>query len=265
MLQPVKDIVEYKRVKEALKERFETERSGEQSLFREQSKMLQPLIKPLISSQEQTVKAIQNSGTQELARELRRRNDHVDTLAQQPFYIDPMPSITAPQTSSPKKDYIKINLDSDLNETDLENLQDMSFELPSVVFKNKQIAETLDKIKTENRSIGQKLGRSSDVKENERQIYESRKKTLGVYKQKIQGMEGAKQFIGKGLKTKSDVIFYANVDDLCLRLAELHAAKKAGNNGLDNTINSILDELLKVGAITKDEYDVLYKSIFHII
>ena len=49
--------------------------------------MLQPLIKPLISSQEQTVKAIQNSGTQELVRELRRRNDQVDTLAQQPFYF----------------------------------------------------------------------------------------------------------------------------------------------------------------------------------
>ena len=31
--------------------------------------MLQPLIKPLISAQEQTVNAIQNSGKQELARE----------------------------------------------------------------------------------------------------------------------------------------------------------------------------------------------------
>ena len=107
----------------------------------------------------------------------------------------------------------------------------MSFDLPSVVFKNKQIAETLDKIKTENRSISQKLGRSSDAKENEKQIYASRKKTLEVYRQKIQGLEGAKQFIGKGLKTKSDVIIYAKVNDLCLRLAELHAAKKAGNNG----------------------------------
>jgi hypothetical protein len=262
MLQPVKDMIEYKRVKEALKERFETERSGEQSLFREQSKILQPLIEPLISSQGQTLKAIKNSGTQELARELRRRNDQVDTLAQQPFYFDPVPSITAPQTSSPKKDYIKINLDSDLNETDMENLQDMSFELPSVVFKNKQIAETLDRIKTENRSIGQKLGRSSDVKDNEKQIYASRKKTLDVYRQKIQGLEGAKQFIGKGLKTKKDVIFYPSVNDLCLRLAELHAAKQAGNNGLDNIINSILDELLRVQALSREEYDILYKNIF---
>ena len=56
----MKNIDEYKRVKDILETRFETERSGEQFLFREQSKMLQPLIKPLISSQEQTVKAIQN-------------------------------------------------------------------------------------------------------------------------------------------------------------------------------------------------------------
>ena len=155
MLQPVKDIIEYKRIKRALKERFETEQSVEQSLFREQSKMLQPLIKPLISSQEQTVKAIQSSGTQELARELRRRNDQVGTSAQQPYYFDSVPSITAPQTSSPKKDYIKINLDSDLDETYLGNSQEMSFELPSLVSKNKQKAETLDKIETENRSSGQ--------------------------------------------------------------------------------------------------------------
>jgi hypothetical protein len=262
MLQPIKNLDEYRRVKQALKERFETERSGEQSLFREQSKMLQPLIKPLIASQEQTVKAIKNAGTQELARELRRRNDQIDTLAQQPFYLDPLPSITAPQTSSPKKDYIKINLDSDLNETDLENLQDMSFDVPSVVFKNKQIEETLGRIKTENRIIGQKLGKNSDVRENQKQIYVSRKKTLEVYRQKIQGLEGAKQFIGKGLKTNKDVIFYPSVNDLCLRLVELHAAKKAGNNGLDNIINSILDELLRVRALSRDEYDILYKNIF---
>ena len=56
MLQPISNIDDYKRVKDELKTRFETERSGEQSVFREQSKMLQPSIKPLLSSQEQTVR-----------------------------------------------------------------------------------------------------------------------------------------------------------------------------------------------------------------
>jgi len=79
------------------------------------------------------------------------------------------------------------------------------------------------------------------------------------------GLEGAKQFVGRGLTNKSDVIFYASVDDLCLKLAELYAARKAGNTGLDNVINSILDELLRVQAISKDEYDNLYKNIFYIL
>jgi len=162
---------------------------------------------------------------------------------QQPFYSDYLPSITAPQTSSPMKEYIKINLDSDLNKTNLENLQDMSFDLLSIVFKKKQIEETLDKIKTENRSIGHKLGKSSGVKENEREIYASRKKTLAIYRQNILGLEGAKQFVDRGLKTKSDLIFYASVDDLCSKLAELYAARKAGNTGLDNVINSTLRRL----------------------
>ena len=130
MLQPIKNFDEYKRIRESLRERFDTERTGDQYLFREQSKILQPLIKPLISSQQHTIKAIENNNDMTaLTKELQRRNDQVDLLSQQPFYLDPLSSIM-PQTSSP---VIKIDLDVDLNETDRENLQDMSLELPSVV------------------------------------------------------------------------------------------------------------------------------------
>jgi hypothetical protein len=248
MIHPVKNINEYKRIKDSLRDRFETERTGDETLFKEQSKILQPLI----TTQEQTVKAIRDSSDiNVLAKELQRRNDQV---FQQPFY----PSIM------PEQELIKIDLDSQLNETDIENLQDMGFDLPSVVFKNKQIEETLDKIKTENRSIGQKLGRAYDATEKEMEVSTSRKKTLEIYRQKIHGLAGAKQFVGNGLR-KIDVIFYPSVDDLCSRLAELYAAKQAGNNGLDNIINSILDELLRVHAISKDEYNILYKNIFSII
>ena len=85
----------------------------------------------------------------------------------------------------------------------------MGFELPSLVFKNKIIEETLENIKTENRSIGQKLGKGpvgQKVEAKEKDIYRSQKKTLDVYKQIIDGLDGAKQFVstpkktGKGLK-----------------------------------------------------------------
>jgi len=276
-LQPVKDITEYKRVKEALRDRFEAERTGDQDLYREQSKIFQPLI----NTQEQSAKAIQNGQDINAAavsnvllpftRELRRRNEQVDMLTEQPFYQQELPPITP---ASPE--FMNVDLDAGLNETDRENLQDMGFELPSLVFKNKTIEETLENIKTENRSIGQKLGKGpvgQKVEAKEKDIYRSQKKTLDVYKQIIDGLEGAKQFVstlkktGKGLKARGsseaiDVIYYPNVEELCIKLQKLNAAKQAGNNGLNNSIQSILDELLRVRAINKDEYNNLYKNIF---
>ena len=168
-LHPVKDISEYKRLKDALKDRFENERTGDQDLFREQTKIFQPLI----STQQQTVKAIKD--TQDvnsvamsnalvpLVRELEKRNEQVDSLMEQPFYSQEIPAIAY---ASPE--IMKVDLDADLNETDRENLQDMSFDLPSVVFKNKTVEVVLENIKTENRRIGQKTGKASklDAKRN---------------------------------------------------------------------------------------------------
>jgi hypothetical protein len=174
----------------------------------------------------------------------------------------------APADSSAVSDdeqpLIKIDLDSGLNDTDIRNLQDMKLDLPSVVFRNKKIEETLNKIKSENRSIGQKLGKASDISAQEKEIYRSWKETLGNYRQKLQGLEGAKQFVGEGIETAGgiDVIFYPSIEDLCLKLAEFDAAKQAGNTGIDNRINSVLDELLRTQAISKDVYDNLYKNIF---
>ena len=253
MLQPVKDIDEYTRIKKTLRNKFDAERTGDQHLFIEQSKLLQPLIKPLLSAQEQTVKAIQERPHRPAIMPAVIRQTSGSTFAS-PVEA-PADTALEPDDEQP---LIKIDLDSGLNDTDIRNLQDMKLDLPSVVFKNKQIEETLNKIKSENRSIGQKLGKASDISAQEKEIYRSWKETLGNYKQKIQGLEGAKQFVGQGV----DVIFYPNVEDLCMRLAEFDAAKQAGNTGLDNRIISVLDELLRTQAISKDVYDELYKIIF---
>src|SRR5271166_4426145 len=269
MLQPVNDTAEYKRVKKALTDGFENERTGDQDLFREQTKILQPLI----NTQQQTVKAIKDSqdisstaisnALLPIVRDLERR-EQADLLMEQPFYREELPAIAQ---ASP--DILKVDLDGNLNQTDLENLEDMSLELPSVVFKNETVEETLEKIKTENRSIGQKLGKNTKLKTQELKVYQSRKETLKTYQDIIEGLQGTKQFIstpkkrGKGLKNKIvDATYYPSVVDLCKKLAELDAAKKAGNTGLDNNINSILDELLRVKVINKNEYDALYSRIF---
>src|SRR5271155_3876824 len=97
-LRPVRDISEYKRVKDALRDRFENERTGEQDLFREQTNKFQPLI----NTQQQTVKAIKDS--QEVnstaisnallpfVRELERR-EQADSLMEQPFYWEELLAI----------------------------------------------------------------------------------------------------------------------------------------------------------------------------
>ena len=58
------------------------------------------------------------------------------------------------------------------------------------------------------------------------------------------------------------MVYYSSIEDLCSKLRELDAAKQAGNTGLDNNINSILDELLRIQAINKNDYDALYNGIF---
>src|SRR5271155_5406018 len=156
-LQPVKDISEYKRLKETLKDRFENERTGNQALFREQTKILQPLI----NTQQQTVKAMKDTQDASstaisnalvpIVRELERR-EQADSLMQQPFYSEELPAIAQ---ASP--DTVKIDIDANLDKTDLENLEDMSFELPSIVFKNKTVEETLEKIRQKTKVLGRNL------------------------------------------------------------------------------------------------------------
>src|SRR5271157_2712157 len=126
MLQPVNDTAEYKRVKKALTDRFENERTGDQDLFREQTKILQPLI----NTQQQTVKAIKDSqdvsskaitnALLPVVRELEKR-EQTDLLMEQPFYREELPAIAQLAHASP--DILKVDLDANLNQTDLENLE----------------------------------------------------------------------------------------------------------------------------------------------
>ena len=64
-------------------------------------------------------------------------------------------------------------------------------------------------------------------------------------------------------KTYPDTKYYNSADDLIQELSHLVVAKKAGNTGLNNNINSVLDELLRVGVVNKEDYNTLYKSIFN--
>jgi hypothetical protein len=281
--------------KNCLKQRFLAEKTGDQTLYIDQAKLLEPLI----NSQKETSRIIQDkiiSGQETLSnalvpftRELQKRNDQVEALQSLPFYN--IPEIEGVPQSTPKvtpqkeqQQYINVDLDGELlDQTHQENLQDMKLDLPSEVQKKGSYESVIQEIHTKNRQIGQFLRKDSKKTDGEREVYKSQKKTLELYQNKIEGLKGAKQFIvskktGEGLckhklvkqkrgrgrpKLKPDLIVYSHPGDLVTKLNEYIIAKEAGNTSLDNYINEILDELLEKKCISKDDYDNIFKNVFH--
>ena len=156
----------------------------------------------------------------------------------------------------------------------------MSLRLPSEVMENGNYDDVLDKIKTLNRQYGQLTGKKSKQDEKLKEMYTSRKKTLEKYKTSILEQRSAGKYKsgeghlkhrslyklkrGRGRpKTYPDIKYYNSADDLIQELSHLVVAKNVGNTGLNNSINSVLDELLKVGGVNKDDYNTLYESIFN--
>src|SRR5258708_1195444 len=177
-----------------IRDRFQGEKAGDIQLYKEQAKNLEPIIK----SQEETSKVSQeelkaikdeekankDTTSQELepfTRELKRRNDQLEMLASQRYYnqaqIGEVPQQPDPiaQSTPVKKDTMVVDLDKSLNTTDRENLEDMGFELPSIVFATDTYDSVIERIKTKNRSIGQHLGKGTAGKKTdsrERTVYE---------------------------------------------------------------------------------------------
>ncbi len=149
----------YKEQRDALRRRYEVQKTGDQTLFTEQSK----LFKPLIEVQKETSKTIGDKITtsQEglsnvlvpFTRELRKRNEQVAALQNLPYFgIEDKSRDTT----------IPVNLDAKLlGETDRKNLQDMNLDMPSEVYKKGTIEEVLELIQKNFRSLGQFLGKAS--------------------------------------------------------------------------------------------------------
>ncbi len=292
-IQPIKGMDEFKRLKESLKNRFDSERSGEQVFQREQTKAFEPLI----NIQKETSKATQDKITSDeearnnalvpLVQVMQRRNDQIDMLASQPFYQQQqLPDIPEEELLED----IRIDLDKNLNDSDIQNLNAMGYQLPSILFGNKSTEEVkdalesaLDKIKTKERSL--RILKSSDKSKREglTEMYTSQYKTLRKYERRLIHIGESMKLVtstpkkksGEGIKTKKpgkkswkerksvDVIICSNPADIYQQLQKFCTAKEAGNTGVDNHINSCLDKLLEEKAIDMDDYKNLFLKIFH--
>src|SRR6266581_1120144 len=273
-IQPIKGMDEFKRLKESLKNRFDSERSGEQVFQREQTKAFEPLI----NIQKETSKATQdkivsaeearNNALVPLVQEMQRRNDQIDMLASQPFYQQQqLPDIPEEEILED----IRIDLDKNLDDSDIQNLHVMGYQLPSILFGNKPPEEVKDalelaliNIKTKEHSLRIKKSSGKSKREEQTEKYTSQYKTLRKYEERLKHIGTSLNLIASTPKKKSvEVIICSNPADIYQQLQKFCTAKEAGNTGVDNHINSCLDKLLKEKAIDMDDYKNLYKKNFH--
>ncbi len=276
-------IKEYAEQRDRIKKRFEVERTAEQQQYIDQTKLFKSLLETQKVIQDKIVSGqdtLSNALTP-LVNELRKRNEPVDDLTS--FFQDPREIVDVPTAhSTPKQKDAGYSYDLNilLDESDRINLRDMSLPLPSeVATGNYKYGEILKQITRLNRQYGQLIGKHSKQEEKQKKMFSARKDTLEKYKKSIQDQMPAGTYkSGQGLRKRAlckpkrkrgrprmypDTIVYNSANDLCQKLNELVAAKGAGNTGLDNTINAVLDELLNTSVVDKDTYNKLFKNIFH--
>jgi len=278
------DMNQYTKVKNEAKQMFQNEKLGNQQYYTDQQKLFQPIID---TTKESTKHLEQNIADNRLnlqnillpfTEQLMRANDQREAIQAMPFYASDIAEESTPKKVRPIK---IVNLDKNLDETDRENLQDLSLPLPSEVYENNEIEETLKKIATENRKLGQFLGVGSKKSVAEKTMYESQKKTLETYRDILISTEKGSKLIGEGLKKRKkklvkrkrgrgrpkgdNPIIYENPDQLVRQLDENVTALHAGNDGVYNTAVGILDELLRIRKISKNDYDDIYKNSFEVV
>ena len=126
------DIDKYKKVKDEVKQMFLNEKLGNQQSYESQAKLFKPIIdttreasKNLEQKLEQTIADDRqnfNKVLVPLTNQLIRANDQRETIQAMPFYTSDTVEEEEYRESTPKKSTIIVNLDKDLNTTDIENL-----------------------------------------------------------------------------------------------------------------------------------------------
>ncbi len=275
-------IKQFAEQRDRIRKQFEAKRTGEQLQYMDQSKLFKPLLETQKGIQEKIVSGqdtLSNALTP-LVNELRKQNEPVDDLTSlfhDPREIEDVP--TAHSTPKQKDAGYLYDLNILLDESDRINLGDMSLPLPSEVATGKyKYEEILKQITRLNREYGQFIGKNSKQEEKLKKMYSARKDTLEKYRKSIRDQMPAGEYkSGQGLRKRAlckpkrkrgrprkypVTIVYNSANELCQKLNELVAAKGAGNTGLDNIINAVLDELLNISAIDKDTYNKLFNNIF---
>src|SRR4030088_3635735 len=195
-------IKDYKRQRDELRQRFQDEKTGDQTLFIDQTRLFKPLIETQKESSKAIVKKIVlsqdglSNALVPFTRELQKRNEQVEALQNLPLYNIPLEIESIPQSTPQKHPGTFIDLDGTLvlNQTHLETLEDMGLDLPSVVQSKGTYSDTMNKVNHESKKLGQLLRKDRTRDKKERALYELKKNTLNIYRKKIKGLIETEQF-----------------------------------------------------------------------
>ena len=187
---------------------FLSEKFSNQQLYTDQEK----LFKPILDTTRETTKNLEqkivdnrqnfNDILVPFTNQLMRANDQREAIQEMPFYTSDIPEASY-RESTPKKGTLIVNLDKDLDETDVDNFEDLSLPLPSQVYEDNFIPHILERITTQNIKIGQHLGDGKTGKKTdaaEKIVNESRKKTLAKYRDILKKAKVDSELFGEGLK-----------------------------------------------------------------
>ena len=236
-LQPIKDISKYKRFKLTMRDRFKSEKTGDNTLFEDQSKK----FKPLLSSQQEISKTIkdianrivgcQNDGyaaLQPLLPLLQNMQKALRILPPLPSYVLPS-CITPSQYVTPQSafaeldarshiplpvasvssriDPIRVNLYEGFDQQDLDNLREKGLQLSSKIYESDTISETQTQVKILNKSLGnQYLGisqASKKISNESKARNKSQRDTLQKYKDRLDQTESANKLLASSGTEKS--------------------------------------------------------------
>ena len=169
-LQPIKDVSGYKRWKQTLRDRFESEKNWVISRY-SRSKLRN--IKPLLSSQKELSKTMQDAANQIVESQSEGQTALQPVLplliniqsaqVAAPRLLPPLPSYVLPSTITPsqypipqsviaepdarshflppvasvssRRDPMRVNLDEGFDRQDLDNLRDIRLQLPSRIYE----------------------------------------------------------------------------------------------------------------------------------
>jgi len=265
------DPTTYSKVKNEVKEMFRDEKVGKQQTYESQSELFKPIInstKEVALDEKQSLNNILALRDNEQRLALRQAIQDMSGLSD---------VFTEPKESTPKAP--RVDLNKGFDQSDFENLQDLSLPFPHEVFSNiDEIPEILKEVKTKIKSLAQEFREDRLTKKSEREkdMYKSQRNTLDKYKTRLKYIRESKSVVGEGkhcrckklVKKKCGrgrpktnyAIVYNDEKDLCQKLEEYIASYHAGNNGVYNTIITILDELLNKKIIGKDTHDQILKT-----